>query len=351
MENQNFFGIDTDAALAQIGVSSPSVPPEDPFNMHSEPEPEPEPQDSPEDADDATLEAGDDHDEVEDTETEDDGDSSIRTFKAFGKEYKVDLSDTEKISKLIPKALAAPKVFSENAKLKQEVKQLKTQADPARLEKAELFEKLESTFKLQGEEAVYQAITGKSLDELVNAQVERRLAMMNASPEERWQMEKEMTESKSQEAKRRYEAQLQAEKDRNTEIQAKFKEDQAFNTAYPEFQKVLSKLDLGDDPVHAQEVAENIWDQTLSRIARKYEDGFDLSNDKIRQEFQKTARLYNYTVKTQVKKKVAATTQKKKAEAKKAAGAFASRNYNTADLQDKMSGLTPTQRHKFLFGE
>lgn len=350
MENQNLFGIDTDAALSQLGVSSPAAPPEDPFNMNASPEPEPETPDSQEDADDATLEAGDDHDEVEDTETGDDAESSIRTFKAFGKEYKVDLSDTEKISKLIPKALAAPKVFSENAQLKQKVKQLETQADPKRLEKAELFEKLEDTFKFQGEEAVYQAITGKSLEELVNARVEQRMAMMNASPEERWRLEREQAESQSKEAKRRYEAQLQAEKDRAKEIESKFREDQAYNTAYPEFQRVLSKLDLGDDPVHAQEVAENIWDQTLSRIARKY-DEFELSNDKIRQEFQKTARLYNYTVKTQVKKKVAETTQKKKTEAKQQASAFATRNYNTADLQDKMSGLTPTQRHKFLFGE
>lgn len=319
--------------------------------------PAPEPVEDAAPAEEAATQDEAANDEVsasDDNASEDEStDDSILRVKAFGSEHEVDLKDKDKVSKLLSKGLAAPKLFSENAKLKQEVKQLKETANPDRLKKADLFDKLEQTFKLQGEDAVYAMITGgKSVEERINAEVERRLKLMDASPDERIRMEREYEQQRARAERERYENQVKHEREERERLKNEYASDRAYNLAYPEFQRVFSQLDLSDkDPVHAQSVAENIWDQTWSRIERKYGEGTELSAEQLRKEFTSTAKLYNYTIKQKVKKEVAKAVEKKREVATKQAAAYASRNYSKSDLDSKFQGRSPTEIHKLLFGE
>jgi len=349
VKNTNTLSIDVNAALASAGFAAPDAP-------------EPTPTESDPAADEAAPTGffRDNADETDPTETaedttSDDADEDLWDIPAYGQTHKVNMSKKDEVRKLLSAGLGAKQVHSKLATSKQEIKRLtdELKAASTHREKADLFDKLESI--KDDESELYRVITGgRSLDEIVNARLEKKLKYMEASPADQARMEAAEREAQLTTRLERMEANIRGEKEQAAKSAEEASDSKTYSVMYPEFQTVFKELGI-KDPVQAQETAADLWELGWARIARlakqadENKQPLDLTPELVRRQFQVVAKRWGHTSKAAAKEEVSKIIDKKSKVAAKQAGLAASKNYSTSASNDELSRLSPTQAFDRLF--
>jgi hypothetical protein len=343
--------IDVDAELASVAPETPAQ------------ETPTEETDSSSDFFDSEEDASaeDEGEESSDEDTESEDDDYFIEVPANGKTHRIDLRNRDEVRKHLSAGLGVKQAFSELAKYRQENKRLvqEMKASQTFREKAELMDKLE---KIKDDETeLYRVITGgKSLDDIVEARVKKKLAWADASPEERERMERDEREAALMARIERMEAMARNEREEAARLSEVAEEKKAYSIAHPEYTAILKELAI-KDPTERQETATDLWELGWARIGRLVAQNekereldpslppLELTPHLVRKQFQAVAARWGYTAKAKAKEQVSQIIDKKSKVATKRAGLAATKNYSKSSLASDLQNLSPTKAFEKLF--
>lgn len=283
-----------------------------------------------------------DLDVVEEGASARDGGKTI-TYKANGKEVSLNISDLqndpaarEALAKQLALVDGARKAFSDKNKLRQQMK--KQAADTAQLrEYKESWDKLE-TLK-DDPDQLYRVLTGRSLDDMINHEIERRIAYQNASDEDRKIMEYEERFRKMEERSRREEMirQQQIEEAKAEKYEAQKRATQN------DLEREFFKYEFNEeDPVTANRLKKMLWRSALGDIQDYRKQGYKMSQKMVAKAFRDNAKALQSFYSKSVDEGVKSVVSSKKAGAQEKAEKAATKNYSSSNTDfDQLAGKDP----------
>lgn len=262
----------------------------------------------------------------------------IISYKANGKEVKLNLNnpeDVEKLTKDLALVDGARKAFSDKNRLRQKLKQIESSQGDLQQYK-DSWDKLEAIKDDPAE--LYRVLTGESFDEMIERESEKRAIYRNASDEDRKIMDYEdrirrMEMAQEREARRR-------EKELELAEQTKYEaEKTTFNN---QLQKEFFKYEFDEDvsPAAANKLKKMLWRNSVADIQDYIKQGYKFSDRMVNKAFKDNASALQAFYKTSVKKTAKAETEEAKSTASQKAEAAATKNYRqplsgVEDLVDK----------------
>lgn len=277
----------------------------------------------------------------------------IKAAKGLHK-FKLDPNDEELI-KTLQLGVGARPAFSKAAKLEKEINELKSKSseyESAR-EKAQMIDDFQELANKGFYEQAIKAMLGEeAYDQFRRGSIISHIDYENASPEERFEMDKQRMEQD----RRWSEMQKEKELDRKTreleELRSQALEDKWMGIGT----KLLSKYSMDayvDDPVLAEEYNEELWASAWNTMEALYPDNKDWTPTELEKIFRKKARLFRGGLEKQVEGRLNKATEAKKAKAKEQAQMAARQNYtsNTDDVRSKIKqSASALERLNFLSG-
>lgn len=244
-------------------------------------------------------------------------------YSVGGQTYKADKTQAIKALEL---QRGARQAFSDRAKLKREIKKLQREA----LENAEFRDKWKEALADPDPRAVFTKLTGQSLNDYVEQELQRRELWNRATPEERKILEYDQ---------RMQAMQSQLEKFEST---AREKEkalaEQSFQSEISKFQsEMMPVMEKAFEPLeHGNPEVDNtrwnmLWGATVRDLQKYAEEGYDVDRSLVKQVAQRNAKALGGNIAAQVDQGVEKVIEKKKAEAKDLAQKASTQNY-TAGL-------------------
>lgn len=265
------------------------------------------------------------------------------TYTADGQEFK---ATKEEAIRALSLAKSSRRVFSEKAQLQQALK------------KAEQVAKENSAFREKWEQAVagarspkevWERLTGQKFDELLDAEMQRRQAYANATPEERKILD---YESKFHEMKSRVDHIDQESKKRLEDAEKKSFETKVEyfkSLAEPVFNQHVEKI-AETNPQAVNKLAKMLWITSVRDLQEYKKRGYEPNRKMIEKVFSANAAALRAEQAAATDKGTKAAVAQKKETAKQQAQVASTRNYTSKPGRD-YSKMNPLELFHALTGK
>jgi hypothetical protein len=254
-------------------------------------------------------------------------------YKANGQDQEKTLEEARKI---LSQYDGNQKGFQLAAKTQRQLKQLQKQMQ----EMSAAQERLSQIDALKGDPSgLIEAVTGKSMAEIVAGEVEKHNQYQLASPEERAKMD---YDAKQRELEERLARQEQLLKGREDELLSQASEgrkealNEKFKTAMAEH------YSPNQDPTIDNDLREMAWRTSVAKIRGYHKDGYAISDKLINAVFKKVNRSLGTARTANVNQEVAKISADKSAQATQAAQIASTQNYAPSKLPST-KGMNPLE--------
>ena len=263
--------------------------------------------------------------------------NEIISYKANGKEVKLNLNDAndrEKLTKDLALVDGARKAFSDKNALRQRLKKIET--DQANLAKyKESWDKLESIKEDPAE--LYRVLTGEDFNTMIEREAEKRSIYSNASEEDRKIMDYEDRIRRMELAQERESTKRTKELEK---IEArKYEADKS--ELHGKMQQEFFKYEFPEDlsPVAANRLRKMLWRNSVADVQDYIKQGYKFSDRMVNKAFKDNASAVQAFYKNVANKESKAGTEARKSEASEKAAAAATKNYKqpSKDIDDMVS--------------
>ena len=203
-------------------------------------------------------------------------------------------------------------------------------------ERIDLYNTLETAYESEGVNGVLKILDddGRTLDEIVEARLEKIQRRNEATPEEiaAMDLQEELDREKKARAAIEAKAKAREEKAAQREAEAQSKELESKLSSAFDLYRYAGKL--GDENLE-HDVDQMIWTKATA-VLDELPEGTPLTREVVRREFRKAYRSISKLVGSQADKKAKETSTAKKAKAKQKAQVKATREYEKAGDQEEM---------------
>ena len=244
---------------------------------------------------------------------------------------KIDYNDRKAIKENAKKAAGMRKAFADRDVISKQLQDSEKKYD----ELSSVYTPLAEAFETNGIRGVVELLSDSpdAWKEAVDAEIEERERIRKLSPEERFQMERELESQ-------RWEQQLAAERAKREafeqqiaerEQQAQIKDLKA--RVNPSFDRYRFSGTLGD-PVLEQKLDSAVWSEVMTNLS-DIPDNVELTQALIDKEFRKATATFRKALKVQSEKNVKKTIERKKAQAGERAQVTAKKGLNKSNAASK----------------
>lgn len=268
---------------------------------------------------------------------------AVHKYKADGKEFEIDLSTEEGQAEAL-KALSlvsgARKAFSAKAKLQKALKQERAKHTEVS-EKVKLFDQLEKIHDSGDDRMIFKALTGKSLDDVIQRETEKARLRENATPEQLALLDKEDAYQKANARLQKLEAKSATDAEERAKDKVESSRQSMQSSLLPEFQKHTQQFS-GHSQVTQNKLKKMLWKTTIDDLIGYAEQGYDVSNPRIyRKVMANNAKAMKVFSAKGASEGASKIIEGKKKEAVESAQAAASRNYPDKKQLKDLSKLNP----------
>lgn len=252
-------------------------------------------------------------------------------YKANGVDKEISVDEARKILSQYDGNQKGYKLASQ-AKL--QLKQLQQQI--ADLEPVK--QKMEELSSMRGDHAsLIESITGKSMAEIIQAEVEKQNKYQLATPEERAQMDYSVRQAELEARVAKQELQLQ---EREDQLRAEASQSQK-EVLNEKLKSAMSEYySPNEDPIVDNDLREMVWRTSVAKIKRYHADGYPLSEKLISAVFKKTSKSLGTHRTANVNKEISKISAQQTASATEKAQLASQQNYSSPKVASTR-GLNP----------
>lgn len=263
--------------------------------------------------------------------------NEIISYKANGKEVKLNLNDPndrEKLTKDLALVDGARKAFSDKNQLRQRLKKIEESQNEL-VKYKESWDKLEAIKEDPAE--LYRVLTGEDFNTMIEREAEKRSIYSNASEEDRKIMDYEDRIRRMELAQEREAAKRAKELEQIESRKYEAEKSELHNQMQQEFFKYEFPEDLS--PVAANRLRKMLWRNSVADVQEYIKQGYKFSDRMVAKAFKDNASAVQAFYKNVTTKETKAGTEARKSEASEKAAAAATKNYkqNPKDVDELVS--------------